>query len=120
MAVSAAKILACLVDSKAAVDDDSEEMEEDEDEDDEPIPMDSKFNPKKGAHKTYWNTGNFTHTHTHTHTHIRIQSSSTLGKVLGVCMVNRSHKKMYTVFVDSPFTRTHVGRGCCGGHTADH
>ncbi len=70
MAVSAAKILACLVDSRAAEDDDSEEREEDEEEDDEPIPMDSKFNPKKGVHKTYWNTGNFfPHTHTHTHTH---------------------------------------------------
>ena len=98
MAVSAAKILACLVDSKAPEDSESEEKEEDEEEDDEPIPMDTKFNPKKGAHKTYWNTGNFTHMHTHTqtqtHTHTHTQSSFTLGKVLGVCMVNQSHKKM--------------------------
>jgi hypothetical protein len=85
MAVNVAKILACLVDSKKAKkapndkddDDDEDDDDDDDDDDDEDVkddegpPMDSKFNPKRGAHKTYWNTGNFylTHTLLHTHTH---------------------------------------------------
>ena len=69
MAVNVAKILACLVDSKKAskAPNDKDDDDDEDVKDDEGPPMDSKFNPKRGAHKTYWNTGNFYLTHTHTH-----------------------------------------------------
>jgi hypothetical protein len=109
MAVSAAKMLVCLVDQKRKRsrgedeedDDDDDDEDEEEEEDNKEsdvnvgplIRMDSNFNPRKGAHKAYWNTGIIliiTHTATHTHT----QSSSSLGRVLGGHVVNQSHKKM--------------------------
>jgi hypothetical protein len=139
MAVSAAKILVCLVDHKRKrdasedddEDDDDDEGEEEEEVDEEEdnakevdtegplIRMDSNFNPRKGAHKAYWNTGVIliiTHTATHTHTH---RAPPHWEECLGATWSSKATKKCNSV---SSFSYVYnvvmlVGGGLCRSHT---